>query len=224
VTTETIGSLARFARRVRRQRAGDGEAARCELCAAPYGDRHRHVVDRRERRILCACAACALAFEGDTRGRHRTVPERVRREVSGAIRLADLQRLGVPVGLAFFFRSSTLGRTIGVFPSPAGATEAELDDEAYAALAARSALAAEREDDVEALLVRSTRAHESDPRVFLVPIDVAYELVAVVRRGWRGIDGGEPAQAALDAFFGELDRRAEGRQRERERAREGDEP
>jgi hypothetical protein len=117
----------------------------------------------------------------------------------------DLATLGVPVGLAFFFRPSHDRRLIAVFPSPAGATEAELADSAEKALErATSDLA----DDVEALLVR--RARNGSLSAFVVPIDVCYELTALMRRHWRGIDGGLEGRDHVDAFFAQLAERARG--------------
>jgi hypothetical protein len=199
-----IASLSRFTRRARR--AAEGE--RCEMCGLALASPHRHVVDREGRRILCACAPCALAFTGLAVGRFRTVPDRVRAEAAGAIGVEDLRALGVPVGLAFFYRPSSLGRWIGVFPSPAGPTEAELPEGAFDALASKSAVVREIEDDVEALLVRSGRDGRS--AVLAVPIDVCWELSALLRRGWRGVDGGDEARRSLDAFFEALEQRANG--------------
>jgi hypothetical protein len=173
---------------------------------------HRHVVDRADRRLLCACAACGLAFVDQTKGRFRSVPETVRAEASPSLGSADLRALGVPVGLAFFFRPSSLARWIGVFPSPAGPTEAELADTAWNALAAKSTLVRSIEDDVEALLVRCERS--GDATVLVVPIDVCYELTALLRQSWRGIDGGDDARRVLDEFFVELAARASRAKRE----------
>jgi hypothetical protein len=194
-----LRSLERFARSARRAREG----ARCELCAASVGAPHRHVVDLADRRLLCACDACALVFTGGAPARYRAVPRAVRSDPGFTLAAADLERLGVPVGLAFFFRPSRLGRWTAVFPGPAGATEAELADDAWAALAARSELLRTIEDDVEALLVRR-RPNVAESATLVVPIDVCYELTALLKRHWRGFDGGDEARAALDAFFAEL--------------------
>ena len=196
-----LGSLERFTRRARVGRAG----ARCEICAAAIDeDGHRHVVDLTDRRLLCACGACVIAFSfsGDAPGRLRSVPERVRALPEGSLGDDDLAALGVPVGLAFIFRPSTDGRCVAVYPSPAGPTEAELPGEALRALAAKNAIVREMEDDVEALLVRRRRDGRRD--CFVVPIDVCYSLTALVRERWEGIDGGDAARAALDAFFDSL--------------------
>lgn len=196
-------SLERFALAAKKARQG----ARCEVCTEPIGEGHRHVVDRTARRLLCACASCTLAFDGDQPARFRTVPDRVRVDPAWALSERDLQELGVPVGLAFFFRASTTGRWTAVFPSPAGPTEAELEDDAWARFAGESALVRSMADDVEALLIHRRR----DGRSFclVVPIDACYELAALLKRTWRGIDGGDDARAALDAFFTRLAERSE---------------
>ena len=218
-----LRALERF---TRRRRAGAG--TRCELCLAPVSEPHRHVVDVIERRMLCACHACALLFAypshraeerpspsaksassplAQTHARYRTVPDRVVEDPTSTIEPEDLRALGVPIGLAFFFKSRTLGRRTGVFPSPAGATEAEIEEQAWAAVLGRCALAREVEDDIEALLVRHPR--EGRGVTLLVPIDACYELTALLRRRWRGFDGGDDARDALDAFLARLSERAE---------------
>ncbi len=202
-----LPTLERFVRRAehaRAQRAG----TTCELCGAKMSEQHRHVVDKTARRLLCACTACVIAFDGDSPGRFRTVPDRRRVRRDGSIDAAMLDKLAVPVGLAFFFRSSTLARWVAVFPSVAGPTEAELPDEAWAALEARSALARELASDVEALLVHRTR----DGRCggYVVPVDECYELIALLRRHWRGIDGGDDARRVIADFFTGLDERCGG--------------
>lgn len=177
------------------------EGARCELCAAAIEEPHPHAVDLADRRLLCACRPCAILFTDPAAagGRYRTVPDRVRIDPSLSIDDATWARLGVPVGLAFFFFSSASQRWIACYPSPAGATEGELDASALDAWPS-CALIDAIEHDVEALLVR--RPHRgTGGEVMLVPIDACYELVGAVRRLWRGFDGGDDVRAAIDAFF-----------------------
>lgn len=194
-----LSSLQAFAKRARRVRSG----TRCELCAGDLGERHAHVVDCTDRRILCACAACVLVLADGARSRFRAVPSGVR-VPEPPVTENDLEALGVPVGLAFFFRSSALERWVAVFPSPAGATEAELREDARPA-------GGQIADDVEALLVQRRRVGPSSlapreplTRTFIVPIDVAYELAGIVRRHWRGVDGGDDAKRLVDVFFERL--------------------
>lgn len=196
-------TLARYARAPRRR----SESA-CELCAGPLADAHDHVADLDARRLACACRACALLFAqpGAARGRYRTVPDRVL--VDPRLDLDDdaWNALGVPVRLAFVLRVSARSSWVAFYPSPAGATEAEVSPTGMDALAQRTPLVAAIEPDVEALLVRGRRG-ERRLAAYLVPISACYELAGVVRRHWKGLDGGD-AHAEIDAFFARLDARA----------------
>jgi hypothetical protein len=60
------------------------------------------------------------------------------------------------------------------------------------------------EPDVEALLVRREPA-----TCLLVPIDACYRLVGLVRRTWRGFDGGAEAWRDVDGFFADARARAQ---------------
>ncbi len=198
----SLYALARFARAAR-----TSAEERCELCAAPIGPQHGHVVDLASRRLSCACRPCALLFTDAAAagGRYRTVPDRVRVDPDLAIDDETWQRVGVPVRLAFFVYASSLARWTAWYPSPAGATEAEVsDDESMTELGPLTRVI---EPDVEALLVRRSRGSKAAD-VFLVPVDACYELVARVRSHWRGFDGGDDANRAIDTFFDALRMRA----------------
>ncbi|MFE3764959.1 DUF5947 family protein [Streptomyces sp. NPDC059104] len=180
----------------------------CELCGtAVAGDGHRHLVETEKRSLVCACTGCALLFDrpGIVTGRFRAVP--VRYLADPAHRLDDgaWERLQIPVGVAFFFRNAALDRLVALYPSPAGATESELDPQTWQDVLGSGRLSALLEPDVEALLLRRTEGRTS---CHLVPIDVCYELVGRMRLLWQGFDGGAEARAALDAFFAEVERRA----------------
>jgi hypothetical protein len=174
--------------------------ARCEVCASPLAERHRHVVEIGHRGVACACQACAILFErGDQAGRYRTVPDRVLRDPAFTLPAAEL---GVPVGLACFVRETE--RVATWYPGPAGITDGELDDVAWAALAAATPLAEQLVPHVEALLVYTPRS--APPRgCYLVPVTAAYELAGKLRTSWQGFTGGSETEAALAAFFAELD-------------------
>lgn len=203
MTPDALRALSPYVKKAQQARVAEA----CELCAAPIDPVHRHVVDVKERRMQCVCATCARVFDSPS-GRQRTVPMRVVAGATDAPSFEQWRSLGVPVGLAFFIRASTLGRWVGIFPSPAGATEAELPEAAWAAIEAACPLAREVRDDVEALVVRSTRSGRSD--VFLAPIDLCYEAVGALRARWTGFDGGDEARAAVDDFVDTLAKRAEG--------------
>jgi hypothetical protein len=200
-----VTALRTLERFLRARRSGD--AGRCDLCAELVAERHRHAVDVIERRLVCICSACTILLVGSERGRYRAVPDRVRVDPTCALCDSDIGALGVPVTLAFFFRSSWSARRTAVLPSPAGATESEIDDAAWSAFEKLVPIARSVADDVEALLVRRSRVGFWD--CLVVPIDVGYEVAGLVRRHWRGIDGGDEARLALDERIAELVTRAE---------------
>ncbi|MFJ4681975.1 DUF5947 family protein [Streptomyces sp. NPDC088789] len=181
---------------------------RCGLCATPVADSgHRHLVDTEQRSLMCACPSCFLLMEqpGAGGGRFRPVPDRWLTDPAHHLDDSTWDRLRIPVGVAFFFRNAPLDRLVALYPSPAGATESELDPETWNAVLGRSALARLLRDDVEALLLRRTG---DGCRCYLVPIDACYELVGRMRMLWQGFDGGAEARAALDAFFARTEDRA----------------
>jgi hypothetical protein len=178
----------------------------CEFCAEELSEQHAHVVNVEARALVCACRPCYLLFtrDGAGRGNYRSVPDRY---LAGPAPLTQAQwdALQVPVGTAFFFRNSMLGRVVALYPGPAGATESLLELSAWADIAETTPLAQDMQDDVEALLVR--RDHE-DNELYLVPIDACYELVGLLRLHWTGFDGGPEAQADITAFFERVRARA----------------
>ncbi|GAC1306909.1 MAG: DUF5947 family protein [Vulcanimicrobiaceae bacterium] len=185
----------------KRPAAAPGE--QCDFCATPIEAEHGHLIDLNVRRIMCACRPCAIVFEpaGAARGRYKTVPRRY-------VALDDIgiddelwESLQIPIGLAFFFRSSAGGKLAAFYPGPAGATESELSLDNWEALARDHPVLASLESDVEAILVRRPGRSGGPTRCYLVPIDAAYELVGLIRSCWRGFDGGSEALARIDAFF-----------------------
>jgi Family of unknown function (DUF5947) len=182
----------------RERAAAPGES--CEMCGVAIFDEHPHVVNIDSRRLLCTCRPCYLLFtpDGAGRGNYRAVPDRFLVDADGTIADAVWDDLQVPVGMAFFFHNSVLGRIVAQYPSPAGATESLLDLAAWDLLVATCRLAGELAPDVEALIVRRTRDVNE---CFLVPVDVCYELVGRIRMHWSGFDGGEEAQQDITDFF-----------------------
>ena len=113
------------------------------------------------------------------------------------------------MGLAFFFRSSKLDRTVAFYPGPAGATESELPLDAWGARAGRAIRPwASRRPDTEALLIRGPGPGRPQADCHLVPVDACYELVGQLRRLWRGFDGGQEARDQLAAFFDRVSSRS----------------
>ncbi|MGY3205652.1 DUF5947 family protein [Streptomyces sp. TE5632] len=173
----------------------------CELCGVPLtGERHPHLVDTEKRALACACGPCAQLLDrsGGSEGRFRAVPGRCLSDPDHRLDDNAWDRLRIPVGVAFFFRNSALDRLVALYPSPAGATESELEPTSWEAVLAGTRLAALLEPDVEALLLRR---HHGRTECYLVPIDLCYELVGRMRLRWQGFDGGAEARADLDDFF-----------------------
>lgn len=184
----------------------------CGLCGELTAERHGHLVDLHRRGLVCACRACHLLFSpgADSGSRYRAIPQRYRHRPQAALADQVWHRLGVPVGLAFCFHNSSVDQPVVIYPSPAGATEAELPTTVWEELAAVEPLLIELQSDVEALLVnRIADPAGSRYESFTLPIDACYRLVGLVRRHWRGFDGGPEAWQAIDDFLTELRQRAQ---------------
>ena len=197
--TTPAGALSVLSR-IRGSRPEPAPYERCEMCAAPVADEHQHVVNVGTRSLLCACRPCYLLFTHDDAAlAYRAVPDRY-------LSFPDLaapvwEELELPVGTAFLFVNSALGRVVAFYPGPAGATESELSLEAWERVVAAAPGLATLQPDVEALLVHT---EHQQAEAFLVPIDVCYELVGHLRQLWRGFDGGQDVRRRLEEFFGKV--------------------
>jgi Family of unknown function (DUF5947) len=214
-----VGELRRFLT----PRPGPAEPSvpveRCDLCGTEVAAEHPHLVHIVERSLKCACRPCALLFRdrpadapaGSFSG-FRTIPDRYLRDPDFVLTDQQWDALQIPVGMAFFLLGSrTTGSSVlACYPSPAGATESELDLAHWSEGVGAGRLAALLEPDVEALLVRRGTGHDaaSATRCVLVPVDACYRLVGLVRRHWRGFDGGADAWGHIDAFFDAVEARS----------------
>lgn len=193
------GTLARIIRSSADRPAG-GPEERCDLCDTPVATEHRHLYDTDREETLCACQACSLLFAGDEagHGHYRLIRQR-------RVRLPPVETgpLGVPVGLAFFVPRAD-GTVTAHYPSPAGATRWEVDTAAWQEAVSRSADLAVIAPDVEALLVNSARGLRHH---WIVPVDDCFRLVALVRREWLGLSGGDRVWSAIEQFFAGLTER-----------------
>ena len=178
---------------------------RCELCGVPIPPEHQHLVNLETRSLLCACRPCGLLFSQAGAGRFRTVPERYLAIPDLALTAAQWESFEIPVGIAFFFHNSVLGRSAAFYPSPVGATESLLPLAAWEELVRANPLLGSLEPDVEALLVRR---RDAGFECFVVPIDACYELVGRIRRLWKGFQGGEEVWGEIETFFGTLRERS----------------
>lgn len=181
---------------------------RCEMCAEPIADEHQHVVNVEGRQLMCVCRGCYLLFT-DTQAqlRYRAVPDRYLRFPDFALDRREWDALQIPVGLAFFFRNSALGRTVAFYPGPAGATESELDMAAWNTIRESDPRVELLADDTEALILRMPQ-ETGEPLCYLVPIDACYEFVGRLRLLWHGFDGGRQVHDFIDEFFDGLARRS----------------
>jgi hypothetical protein len=163
---------------------------RCELCGAPAGDDHPHLLDMEgpQGTLACACRPChlLLAAPGAGGGRWRAVPDEWR-----AVDAVDLP--DVPVGVSFVVVDSRTGGAVAFYPGPAGATESELD--------VAVDLLPPMTPDVEALVIRG---HEA----YVVPVSAAYGLVGELRTAWKGLTGGDAPERVLNTFFTRAARRS----------------
>lgn len=208
-----------FLRQVVRRRASADGTERCELCGAELAFVHQHLLDPKQRQILCSCDACATVFCGQLGAHFLRVPRRIR--VLADFQLADLQweALMIPINLAFFFYDTAAGKMKAMYPSPAGAIESLLHLETWGEITADHSSLAALQPDVGCFLVnRVTSPYE----YYLVPIDECFRLVGIIRMHWRGLSGGVEVWKEIARFFGELRARAnvvsESARREEDRA------
>lgn len=191
-------ALERVIRRAGTRRPDVGE--HCDVCAETVAEQHRHLLDTDTGEVLCACRACSILFDRGvaSNGHYRLLPER-------RLRLAavDPGVLGVPVGLAFFVAQPD-GGVRAHYPSPGGATQWEIDAGAWQSVVRRSPELADLQPLVEALLVNTTGERRE---AWLVPVDDCFRMVAMVRREWTGLTGGDRVGPAIERFFDELGRR-----------------
>jgi len=197
--TSAAGPLAVLAR-IRANRPEPSPYERCEMCGAPVADAHSHVVNVGTRSLLCTCRACYLLFSHeDATLAYRAVPDRVLS--FPPLPTPVWEDLELPVGTAFLFFNSALGRVVAFYPGPAGATESELSLGAWERVVLAAPGLATLQPDVEALLVHAV---DQSVEAFLVPIDVCYELVGHLRALWRGFDGGQDVRRRLVELFDQL--------------------
>lgn len=178
---------------------------RCEFCSAELPPDHEHVVEPANRRLLCACQACAILFEHDAGTKYRRVPRQGR--YLSNFHLTDVQwnRLDVPIGLAFFLYSTPAARVVAIYPSPAGPTESLLDLDCWNEIAEQNPAVRDMTPDAEALLVNRLRMNRD---YFVAPIDECYKLIGLIRMHWRGITGGAEVRQEIDRFYAGLKQRS----------------
>ncbi|GFG50571.1 hypothetical protein MAGR_20120 [Mycolicibacterium agri] len=204
------GNVTDVLARIRASRGAPEPAGeRCEMCSEAIADEHQHVVNLEGRQLMCVCRGCYLLFtDSHAELRYRAIPDRYLVFPDFALDRRAWEALQIPVGLAFFFHNSTLGRTVAFYPGPAGATESELDLQAWNDIRTADSRVDTLAMDTEALLVRVPDDENTSPQAYLVPIDACYEFVGRLRMIWRGFDGGQEVRSYIDEFFESLDSRS----------------
>jgi len=204
-TVARMRALARTAPAGRPATAGPAPVSveRCDICHTTVPDDHRHMLHLVERRIMCTCEACWALYSGNAEYR----PTGMR-----TLWLDDLDcddetwaAFGIPIGLAFFMRSTVTGGVVAFYPSPAGATESELTLEAWSALVDANPVLEQLETDSEAL-VANRMSHPA--QYAILPIDQCYALVGLIKSRWEGISGGGAIEQAVPEFFASIRARA----------------
>jgi len=181
------------------QQGEGGPDEHCDLCGIEIPPKHEHLLHLGDRRILCACATCWAQRSGDPDLR----PTGSRVQFLEHFNLPDdlWARLEVPIGLAFFMYSSSVEANVAMYPSPAGATESELDLAAWQDLVDVNPVLESLEPDAEALVVNRI----SDPAEYaIVPIDECYALVGLIKMNWDGISGAGVIEEQVPGFFDRL--------------------
>jgi hypothetical protein len=189
-----INTLRRF-----RERRSDEE--KCEFCGAGLEPAHRHLLEVAKRRVVCTCSPCAFRFQDVVGGRFKLIPREIRDLPDFDLTDSEWENLALPINLAFFFYSTPQQKTNAMYPSPAGATESLLPLTAWASLVERNSALATIEPDVEALLVNRVGGKREH---YIVPIDLCFELIGLIRVHWRGLSGGDQVWEEVEKFFSKL--------------------
>ena len=194
-----VAGLRRFARDPPRQGAERGGGPRCELCPLSLAEDHKHLLDLEERRIICVCPTCWSVRSGEARYR----PTGSRTLWLEPFELTDEMwaSFQIPIGLAFFLRSSTTGGIVALYPSPAGATESELDLYAWDRLVTANPVLEDLDPDAEAVIVNRLA---TPPAFAIAPLDDCYRLVGIIKSTWEGISGGAAMEAAVQRYFDDM--------------------
>lgn len=193
-------------RQLARKRAA---VERCEMCSQELPAEHEHLVEPANRKLICACSACAILFEGQSAKKYKRVPRQVLFLRDFQLSDGQWDGLMVPIEMAFFFKSTPHDRVIALYPSPAGPTESLLSLDTWADIAQTNPVLNAMQADVSALLVnRVGHSRGGAAEYYLVPIDECYKLVGLIRTHWRGLSGGTEVWREIGAFFAALKARA----------------
>lgn len=188
------------------RRATRAPMEQCELCSAEIAPNHRHLLELARHTLTCVCRPCSILF-GDPvagNGKYRLVPSRYLLLPDFQMTDEQWENLMIPVNMVYIFHSTSANRVMAFYPSPAGPMESLLSLEGWDELASSNPIVNDMEPDVEALLINrvQNKGDRKDYREhYIVPIDVCYELVGLIRLKWKGLSGGEEVWQAIAEFF-----------------------
>jgi len=186
---------------LRRFRERSSYQEKCEFCGVGLEPEHRHLLEVAKRRVVCTCTPCALRFQDVVGGRFKLIPSDIRHLSEFDLSDSEWENLALPINLAFFFYSTPQQKVNAMYPSPAGATESLLPLTAWTSLVERNSELTTMAADVEALLVNRVGTKRE---YYLVPIDLCFELIGLIRVHWRGLSGGDKVWEEVEIFFSKL--------------------
>ena len=194
-------------RQFARKREMRPPAEQCELCSAEIPANHRHLLELAKNTLVCVCRPCSILF-GDPSaggGKYRLVPSRYLLLQDFQMTDEQWEELTIPVNMVYAFYSTPANGIMAFYPSPAGAIESILSLQGWDALVNSNPILKDLEPDVEALLINRVESYHEH---YIVPIDICYELVGLIRLKWRGLSGGDDVWKAIADFFAGLRKRS----------------
>ena len=205
---QAFSVLRRF---TRSRRSASRAVEHCELCSAGLHHDHPHLVELATRKIVCACDACAMLFDGREKARYKRVSRDSQYLANFEMTDGQWENLMIPINMAFLFRSSIENRIVALYPSPAGAVESLLPLDAWSEIAENNPVLHDLKPDIEALLVnRVGHAHGTrEAEHYIAPIDECYKLVGLIRANWKGLSGGAEVWTEVAQFFQQLRSKSE---------------
>jgi len=166
---------------------------------------HLHLISPTTRRLVCVCASCS-SWYGQQNDRSLVPVPRVARELlSFRLTNAQWQGLCLPADLAFCYWSSLDAGAVAVSPTRDGVIETRLPEGPWGDIVAGNRPLQEMAADVEGLLVHRVPTSACRlPLYVIMPIDVCYQLVGILRAYWRGDGGGDEVWTEVDGFLSRL--------------------
>lgn len=179
------------------------EVEKCSFCGRRLAEDHRHLVDLSVMKFMCTCEMCMITMPA--KGNYKPLPQRY-------LQLEDFNLPDelwayflIPVNMAFFVMSTVRQGTVAYYPAPTGATESKLKMEPWQELQLLNPILNDLTPDLEAFLINRL---EDSNQYFIVPVDICYKLIGMIRIAWKGIFGGTEVNKVINNFFKELNERS----------------